>query len=167
MWDAGDAIRHRRVAQTRGRGRRPEAEVNHFSRLVAADRLPSAWAYYSAQFFFIYLIAHVSFAQENVRTWFGVDGYDSKNTKSSTKGQTSTNDKLLNNTSNRSFFHRIPPTQELSMGPNRQNISTLRFLIQPLVRNLDGVFLELAMGVKVPHHLSTPPLYITIRRSNR
>ena len=81
MWDAGGAIRHRRVAQTRGRGRRPEAEVNHFSRLVVADRLPSARAYYSAQFFLIYLIAHVSFAQEKARTWFGVDYYDLKNTQ--------------------------------------------------------------------------------------
>ena len=50
------------------------------------------------------------------------------------------------------------------MRPNRQNISTLRFLVQPLVRNLDRVFLELAMRVKVPHHFSTPPLHITVRR---
>lgn len=44
------------------------------------------------------------------------------------------------------------------MSPNRQNISTLRFLVKPFVKNLDGVFLELAMRVKVPHHLTAPLL---------
>ena len=54
--------------------------------------------------------------------------------------------------SHRNFLHRIHPTREPSMNSNREDISTLRLLVQLPIRSLDGVLPEIAARVKTPRY---------------
>ena len=76
--------------------------------------------------------------------------------------------KLLDDISYLDFLNGIPPTWVPGESPNRENISTLRLLVQLPIFYLDGVTLEIAVCVKVPHYLTAPLLCGVLRRwSNR
>jgi len=74
--------------------------------------------------------------------------------------------KLIDHISYRNFLHRIFPARVPSESPNREDISTLRLVVQLPIHYLDRVLLKTIVCVKVPNHLTTPPLRI-LRGSDR